>query len=174
MYILAKLLIYFSNLCNTAIQQYSNKLLRINFNSIIKLESLLKKINKLPILLLLLTNICYSQKDTTKYNDAGLTRLTFGIHVSNYKNADVIRVNPETNNIGGFDLSNSQGFFINYKFLKFRNHSLKAGLFLDRDGNVMNQQANDLKSRQRPFYKLSNCEQQMAQLICVNLFYKNN
>lgn len=91
----------------------------------------MKKTNKFLVLLLLLTNIGYSQKDTTKYNDTGLTRLTFGIHVSSYKNADEIRANPQTNNIGGFDTSNSQGFFINYKVLKYRNHSLKAGLFLN-------------------------------------------
>jgi len=105
--------------------------------------------------------IVYSQKDTTKYNDAGLTRLTFGMHFSNYKNADVIRANPQTNNIGGFDSSNSQGFFINYKVLKYRNHSLKAGLFLNSlqhefryDGFVTDSRTGELmavSSRPNPF-----------------------
>ena len=60
-----------------------------------------------------------------------MTRLTFGIHKTFYNQATLHRANEETGNIGGFNISKSSGFFINYKVLKYRNHSLKAGLFLN-------------------------------------------
>lgn len=77
------------------------------------------------------TAMSFAQSDSIQYNAADLTRLTFGVHKSFYKAPEVTRRNPETNNVGGFDLSNSQGYFINYKVLKYRNHSIKAGLFLN-------------------------------------------
>lgn len=73
----------------------------------------------------------FAQPDSIQYNADDLTRLTFGVHKSSFKAPDVTRMNIQTNNVGGFDLSNSQGYFINYKILKYRNHSIKAGLFLN-------------------------------------------
>ncbi len=86
---------------------------------------------KLSIVFILFAKMCFAQSDSIQYNADDLMRLTFGVHKSFYKAPDVTRMNIQTDNVGGFDLSNSQGFFINYKFLKYRNHSIKAGLFLN-------------------------------------------
>uniref|UniRef100_UPI004049A25E hypothetical protein n=1 Tax=Flavobacterium sp. TaxID=239 RepID=UPI004049A25E len=97
----------------------------------------------LSILLLFISTLSFSQTDTVTYNADGLMRLTIGVHKTNYGQPTVSRANAQTGNIGGFDISDSQGFFINYKVLKYRNHSLKAGLFLNSlrhqlwyDGNI--------------------------------------
>lgn len=86
---------------------------------------------QLYIVFTLFTTMCFAQFDSIQYNADDLTRLTFGVHKSYYKAPEVTRRNAETKNVGGFDLSNSQGYFINYKILKYRNHSIKAGLFLN-------------------------------------------
>lgn len=86
---------------------------------------------KFVAFLFLISSFVYCQEKKIKYNDDGLTRLTFGIHKTFYNQATLHRANEETGNIGGFNISNSSGFFINYKVLKYKNHSLKAGLFLN-------------------------------------------
>lgn len=128
------------------------------------------------IVIFLTVTLSYSQKDAKKYNADDLTRLTFGVHKSYYKKATVYRVNPETNNIGGFDLSNSQGYFINYKVLKHRNHSLKAGLFLNSlqhelwyKGNVtdvMTGNMTEVSSRPDPFV-----EKMLSLEYCLDYSY---
>lgn len=131
---------------------------------------------KYSILLLFLTTLSFSQSDTVQYNADGLMRLTIGAHKSFYHQATFSRANIQTGNTGSFDLSNSQGYFINYKVLKYRNHSLKAGLFLNSlqhqlwyNGNVTDTQSGEVRStssQQDPFI-----EKMLSLEYCLDYSY---
>ena len=86
---------------------------------------------KYSLLLFFINLAGFSQNDSIKYNADDLMRFTFGVHKTYYDEANFKRANTQTGNTGSFDLSNSQGYFINFKVLKYKNHSLRAGLFLN-------------------------------------------
>lgn len=82
----------------------------------------------------------FSQEKKEKTFYEKLTRFTFGVAHTNYEKAKFIKENPENNS--NFEIEPTTSYFLDYRFLQYKNHSLKAGVQLGKFANSVTYNGN--------------------------------
>lgn len=77
----------------------------------------------------LLSQILFAQKNTNQSFFSDLTRFTIGFHHTNYNSSNFY--NESNINRSELEVDNSNGFFVDYRVLNYKNHSLTFGVFFN-------------------------------------------